>query len=163
MEDRMAESAREGQPVQKRTEQPNESGQAGAAGSQPERGSKAAQQEAERVAELGSERMRQAAEASTAAVGGILNSGSAIAGGAQEITAAWGRYAEEVMRHTSEASQELLRARTFTDILDVQAKLLRSNMQAFFDQTVTIAEAASRMATPPFEALKNAATDQVRR
>jgi len=36
--------------------------------------------------------------------------GSALAEGAQEITAAWARYAEEVMRHTSEASQALLRA-----------------------------------------------------
>ena len=44
------------------------------------------------------------------------------------------------MRHTSEASQALLRARTFTEILEVQAKLLRENMQAFLDQSVRIAE-----------------------
>ena len=39
------------------------------------------------------------------------------------------------MRHTSEASQALLRARTFTEILEVQAKLLRDNMQAFLEQS----------------------------
>ena len=44
------------------------------------------------------------------------------------------------MRHTSEASQALLRARTFTEILEVQAKLLRENKLAFLDQSVRIAE-----------------------
>jgi hypothetical protein len=159
----MAESAREGQSAQKQTGGPNESGRDGGAATQLERGSKAGQEQAERIAKLGNDQMRQAADASTAAVGEMVNSGSAVAGGAQEITAAWARYAEEVLRHTSEATQELLRARTLTDMLEVQAKLLRSNMQAFLDQTATIADAASRMAARPFEAFKNAASDQPRR
>jgi len=66
------------------------------------------------------------------------------------------------MRHTSEASQALLRARTFTEILEVQAKLLRENMQAFLDQSVRIAEAAGRMATRPLEELKAASTERPR-
>src|SRR5438552_2165273 len=36
---------------------------------------------------------------------GFARSGSAVAECTQEIAAAWARYAEEVMRHTSEASQ----------------------------------------------------------
>jgi hypothetical protein len=67
------------------------------------------------------------------------------------------------MRHTSEASQAMLRARSFTEMLEVQAKLMRDNMQAFLDQTVTIAEAASRMARRPFETLKNAGSEEARR
>lgn len=67
---------------------------------------------------------------------------------------AWARYVEEVMRHTSEASQALLRARTFTEILEVQAKLLRENKLAFLDQSVRIAEWASRMATRPRESVE---------
>ena len=98
--------------------------------------------------------MQQATEASAAAATGTLRSGSAIASDAQEIAAAWTRYAEEVMRHTSEASQALLRARTFTEMLEVQAKLLRDNMQSFVDQSARIAEAAGRMAMHPFNALK---------
>jgi hypothetical protein len=47
-----------------------------------------------------------------------------------------------------------LRARNFSEMLEVQAKLLRDNMQAFLDQTAKIAETASRMATRPFDALK---------
>lgn len=78
-------------------------------------------------------------------------------------TAAWARYAEEVMRPTSEAGQALLRTRTLSEMLEVQAKLLRDNMQAFLDQAATIAEAASRMATRPFGALKELSTDQPRR
>jgi hypothetical protein len=67
------------------------------------------------------------------------------------------------MRHTSEASQALLRAQSFSEMLEVQAKLLRDNMQAFLDQSVAIAEAASRMATRPLEAMKEASTEQTRR
>ena len=67
------------------------------------------------------------------------------------------------MRPTSEASQALLRTRTLSEMLEVQAKLLRDNMQAFLDQAATIAEAASRMATRPFGALKELSTDQPRR
>jgi hypothetical protein len=44
----------------------------------------------------------------------------------------------------------------------VQAKLLRDNMQAFLDQSVRIAESASRMATRPLEALKEASSEQTR-
>ncbi len=66
------------------------------------------------------------------------------------------------MRHTSEASQALLRARTFAEMLEVQAKLLRDNMQSFVDQSTRIAEAAGRMATRPFNALKEASDDQTR-
>jgi hypothetical protein len=80
--------------------------------------------------EVGSEQMRKATEASAAAASETLRAGSAVASDAQEITAAWARYAEEVMRHTSESSQALLRARTFAETLEVQAKLLRDNMQS---------------------------------
>jgi hypothetical protein len=92
--------------------------------------------------------MRRATKASMAAASGAARSGSALAEGAQEITAAWARYAEEVMRHTSEASQALLRAQTFNEMLEVQARLLGDNIQSFLDQSTRIAEAASRMATP---------------
>src|ERR1700758_3396108 len=106
--------------------------------------------------------MQQATEASAAAASGALRAGSAVASDAQEITAAWARYADEVMRYTSEASQALLRARTFAEMLEVQAKLLRDNMQAFLDQSVKIAESAGRMATRPLEALKEASSEQSR-
>jgi hypothetical protein len=125
-------------------------------------GSQAAQQ-TERLVEFGQQGVRQAAAASTTAATAAQRSGSAVAECTQEITAAWTRYAEEIMRHTSEASQALLRARTFTEILEVQAKLLRENMQAFLDQSVRIAESASRMATRPLQELKAASTERPQR
>ena len=66
------------------------------------------------------------------------------------------------MRHTSEASQALLRARTFTEMLEVQAKLLRDNMQSFVNQSGRIAEAAGRMATRPLGDLREASGDKIR-
>jgi hypothetical protein len=102
------------------------------------------------------------AAAETAAAGRLLSSGSEAAGGAQEITAAWARYAERVMHHTSEASQALLRAQSFSEMLEIQAKLMRDNMQAFLDQSVAIAEAAGRMAKRPLEVLKDAGAGRPR-
>ena len=127
----------------------------------PGAGGQAAQQTGH-FAELGQQAVRQAADASTAAASAAQRSGSAIAECTQEITAAWTRYAEEVMRHTSEASQALLRARTFTEIMELQAKLLRENMQAFLDQSVRLAESASRIATRPLQELKAASTERPR-
>jgi hypothetical protein len=66
------------------------------------------------------------------------------------------------MRHTSEASQALLQVRTFNEMLEVQAKLMRDNMQAFLDQSVRIAESASRLATRPLEAMKEASSERSR-
>jgi hypothetical protein len=156
----MAQSQREGQQARREGGRPSEGNrQNSATTGTGGRGTEAAQRQTER---LGGERMRQASEPSAAAASGALRSGSAIAGDAQEITAAWTRYAEEVMRHTSEASQALLRARTFSEMLEVQAKLLRDNMQSFLDQSAKIAETANRMATRPFDALKEAGGDQTR-
>jgi hypothetical protein len=89
-----------------------------------------------------------------------LRVGSAIASDTQEIAAAWSRYAEEVRRHTSEASQALLRVRTLKETLEVQARLLRDTMQSFRDQSLRMAETASRMATRPRNALKEASVEQ---
>jgi hypothetical protein len=139
------------------TNDPNRGGGSQAAQGQAAQG-QAAQRQNERLAELGRQGVRQAADASTAAANAAQRSGSAVAECTQKITAAWARYAEEVMRHTSEASQALLRARTFNEMLEVQAKLLRDNMQAFLDQSVRIAESATR----PLEALKEASSEQTR-
>jgi hypothetical protein len=43
-----------------------------------------------------------------------------------------------------------------------QAKLLRDNVQSFVDQSAKIPETASRMATRPFDALKEASGGQTR-
>ena len=85
---------------------------------------------------------------------------AAIAGDTQAIAVAWTRYAEEVVRHTSEAGQARLRAHTFKEMLEVQAKLRRDSMQSFHDQIVKIAETAGRMATRPHDALKEASIEQ---
>jgi hypothetical protein len=151
----VAQSQRGGYQVQKEEKKPSDGGSqnfrvTGTTGREGE----ALRRQTERVVEVGSEQMRKATEASAAAASGTLRAGSAVASDAQEITAAWARYAEEVVRHTSDASQALLRARTFAEMLEVQAKLLRDNMQSFVDQSARIAEAAGRMATRPFNALK---------
>jgi hypothetical protein len=67
------------------------------------------------------------------------------------------------MRNSSAAGRDLLRARTFNEMLDVQAKLFRDNVQAFLDQTVKIAEAGTRMAARPLEALREATAEQAGR
>ena len=137
----MAESTTEAQTAQKESDK--------------ERGSEAARRQTERVAG-GREGERQAAAASKAAAEGAPRSDLPLTACAQEMTAAWARYAEDVVRHTTEASEALLHARNFTEVLEVQAGLLRNNMQAFLEQSARIAEVASRMATRPFAALREA-------
>jgi hypothetical protein len=123
--------------------------------SDKERGGEAARRQTERVAG-GRDGVRQAAAASKATAEGAPRSDLPLTECAQEMTAAWARYAEDVVRHTTEASEALLHARNFTEVLEVQASLLRNNMQAFLDQSARIAEVAGRMATRPFAALREA-------
>jgi hypothetical protein len=148
----MAESRQQGSQTAKPVQRETEDNRRDSPGDQADQG-QAAQRQVERAAELGQQGVRQAADASMAAASTAQRSGSAVTECAREITAAWARYAEEVMQHTTEASRALLRARTFSEMLEVQAKLLRDNMQAFLDQSVRVAESASRMATRPLETL----------
>jgi hypothetical protein len=75
--------------------------------------------------------------------------------------AAWSRYAKEIVRHTPEANQALLRAGTFKEVLEAQGKLLRGTMQSFREQTAKIAVTATRVATRPHDALKEASVGQI--
>jgi hypothetical protein len=155
MEGLMAESRREGAHALEETQRRGDDTR-----THTEEGiARAAQQQSERFSEIAREGARQTADASAAAA----RSGSAMADCAQEITAAWARYAEEVMRRSSEAGRALLRSRSFSEILEIQAQLLRDNMQAFLDQSIRVSEAAGRMAARPFEALRETASDAVRR
>jgi hypothetical protein len=100
----MAESRQAGSQGTKQAERPIEDNRhdstdnrnrgAGSQAAQPQ----TAQRQAERLAEFGQQGVRQAADASTAAASAAQRSGSAVAECTQEITAAWARYAEEVMR-----------------------------------------------------------------
>ena len=92
-----------------------------------------------------------------------LRSGSAMSQGVQDITTAWAHYGEEVMRQTAEASRAMMNCRSLPEMLEVQARLLRGNLQAFLDQSTKIAEIAGRIASRPFEAMRQAGGDQPRR
>ena len=89
-----------------------------------------------------------------------LRAGFAIARDARQIATEWSRYYQDVMRHTSKAGRALLRARTFKDMLEVRAKLLRGTTQSFRDRIVRIVETASRTAPRPHDAPKEASVDQ---
>lgn len=123
----------------------------------------AVREQTEQLASQAREGMRQASEATAAGAGAALRSGSAVTQGVQDITAAWAHYGEEVMRQTAEASRAMMNCRSLPEILEVQARLLRGNLQAFLDQSTKIAEIAGRIASRPFEAMRQAGGDQPRR
>ena len=127
-----------------------------------ERGNAAARRQTDRFQKVEPGGIWQATTASRVA-DETLQSGSVLAEAAQEIATAWAHYAEEIMRHTAEANQALLRARTLTEMLEAQGILLRNTMQAFVEQSARIAGAASRMTTVPFHALRQASAEQTRR
>jgi hypothetical protein len=116
----------------------------------------AARETSERLTEQAQQGIRQVNAASVAGADVAMRTGSSLAEGVQEITNAWAQYAEEVMRQTSEASRALIGCRSLTEMIQVQARLLRGNMQAFLNQSTTLTEIAGRMATRPFDALKQA-------
>lgn len=117
----------------------------------------------ERVTQQAREGSHQAAAASTAGAEAVMRTGSSLAEGMQDITRAWTRYAEQVMRQTSEASRALIGCQSLSEIFEIQSRLLRGNMQAFLDQSSEMAEIAGRMATRPFQALKQAGEAQSNR
>jgi hypothetical protein len=155
----MAEARREGQRA------PSDAENSGKAAAEAIVRQSAAEVErqTEQLAAKARDGMRQAGAASAAGADAALRSGSAITQGVQEITTAWARYAEEVMRQTSEASRALMSCRSFSEMLEVQARLLRGNLQVFLDQSTKIADIAGRMAARPFEAVREAGTEQTRR
>lgn len=102
----------------------------------------------------------QSGKAQKAPRNGALGLGSTSTNAAQGMTDAWARYAEDIMRNTSEATQALLRARTLPEMLGAQSNLLRNNMQAFLEQTARLAQLATLMASGPFDALRQTAPEQ---
>jgi phasin family protein len=116
----------------------------------------AARETGARLSEQAQQGIRQTNAASAAGADAALRTGTSLAEGVQEITNAWAQYAGEVMRQTSEASRALIGCRSLTEMIEVQTRLLRGNMQAFLNQSTTLTEIAGRMATRPFDALKQA-------
>ncbi len=106
---------------------------------------------------------RRAAATSTAGAEAAIRTGSSLAEEMRDITRAWTRYAEEVMRQTSEASRALIGCQSLSEMFEIQSRLLRGNVNAFLDQSSEIAEIAGRMATRPFQALKQASEAQAGR
>ena len=160
----MAESRREGAQAVTETDRQGDTNRAYGDGDRhQERVGHAVRRQAENLSEIGREAARQAADASAAAASGLARSNSSVTDCAQEITGAWARYAEEIMRHSTEASRALLRSRSFSELLEVQTQLLRDNLQAFLDQSLKVAEATSRIASRPFEAIKETVGDKVGR
>ena len=93
---------------------------------------------------------------------GAIDSGSAVAEGVQDIARAWAEYAQQVMQRTTEASEALVKCRNLSDMLGVQAELMRGHLQAFLDQSTKLAEITNRMAARSMDAIKNASGDTSR-
>jgi hypothetical protein len=84
------------------------------------------------------------------------DAGSSVAAGLQDIAQAWADYAQQIMERTTEATQALLKCRTFDDMLGVQAELMRGHLQAFLDQSTRLAEITNRMAARSLDAIREA-------
>jgi hypothetical protein len=128
-----------------------------------ERGIEALRRHTERVEEIGREGARRTSKASAATFAGAARTGSTLADTTQEIVGAWARYAEDVMRNTSQASQALLRSRSIPEIMQAQLAFVHDNLRSFLDHSAKLADTASRIATRPFAGLKEVSAEQVPR
>src|SRR5215469_10314971 len=114
----------------------------------------ALRQQTERIEETRREAARQASETSAATFRGAARTGLALADATEEVVEVWAHYAEDVVRNTSQASQALSRSCNIFDVMQVQIALVHDNMRSFLDQSVKLADAASRMMTHPFEVFR---------
>ena len=96
-------------------------------------------------------------ERATANSKATTDAGAAVAQGLQDVAQAWVDYARQVMDRTTEATESLLKCRSFNDMLGVQAELMRGHLQAFLDQSTKLAEITNRMAARSIDALGEAA------
>ena len=85
-----------------------------------------------------------------------MDASSGVAAGLQDVAQAWADYAQRVMERTTQATQALLKCRTFSDMLGVQAELMRGHLQAFLDQSTRLAEISNRMAARSIDAIREA-------
>jgi hypothetical protein len=92
-------------------------------------------------------------ETATASGKATVDAGSAVAAGLQDIAQAWVDYAQRMMHRTSEATESLLKCRSFNDMLAIQAELMRGHLQAFLDQSTKLAEITNRMAAHSIDAI----------
>jgi|GEM_PF-1504667 hypothetical protein len=90
----------------------------------------------------------------TAAAEPAVGIGASWTEGVQDIAKAWGRYAEEVTRQTSEAGRALIRCGSLAELLDIQTRLMRGSLEAYLDQSSKITDIMGRMVMQPLEALK---------
>ena len=96
-------------------------------------------------------------ETAAASAKATTDAGSAVAAGLQDIAQAWVDYAQQVMDRTTEATESLLKCQSFSDMLGVQAELMRGHLQAFLDQSTKLAEITNRMAARSIDAIGEAA------
>jgi len=92
-------------------------------------------------------------ETAAASAKATTDAGSAVAAGLQDIAQAWVDYAQQVMDRTTEATESLLKCQSFSDMLGVQAELMRGHLQAFLDQSTKLAEITNRMAARSIDAI----------
>ena len=95
-------------------------------------------------------------ETSAASAKPSPDAGSTVAAGLQDIAQAWVDYAQQVMDRTTEATESLLKCRSFNDMLGVQAQLMRGHLQAFLDQSTKLAEITNRMAARSIDTIGEA-------
>jgi hypothetical protein len=96
----------------------------------------------------------QEGKTSQAGAKATVDAASTVATGLQDIAQAWADYAQQVMQRTTEATQALLKCKTFNDMLAVQAELMRGHLTAFLDQSTKLAEITNRMAASSLDATK---------
>jgi hypothetical protein len=117
-------------------------------------GAEALRQQTERIGETGHEGTGPARETSAAAITRAGRISSGFADGTQEIVGVWERYAQDLLHNSSEAREALFRARTLTAMMQVQANLMRGNLQSFFSHWSRLTDVATRLGLRPLEAFR---------
>jgi hypothetical protein len=115
-------------------------------------GLEAPRQQTERIEDTGHEEACQARESSAAAITGAARTNSAFADATQETVGAWACYAQDLLHNSSEARA----AHSFTAIMQVQADLMRRNLQSCLSHWSRLTHIATQLELRPLETFREA-------
>jgi phasin family protein len=113
-----------------------------------------AQQEMQRAAEqftevfgLSETRTEELARQSSQTIDAVTQWGAVLTRGAQDISREWFRLAGERMQRNLEGLKELADCKTLPDLMSVQSRLARENMELFLNNSRRIAELSLQVAS----------------
>ena len=112
-----------------------------------------ASREFNRFFNLSAEASQDAAQQFNQNLDALLQVGTVVASGYQSITSEWSKYAQQAAQRTTDAVNEILKARNPRDLFGVQSDLLKDSVQELLSASARVSELSAQVAHEAVEKL----------